>query len=119
MTFAGRRTSMAAVMSVLSYARLRTLLAVFAFLTILGLFAFESCRITHYILEPDCPARRSGDPADCPFCTQFELVPAELAPEAALPDVSELVAIAAEPETCCPLDEHQLTPRGRSPPHLS
>jgi len=106
-------------MSRLGYARLRAFLAACSLLAILGLFAFESSRIAHYILEPDCPARRSGNPADCAFCVQFELVPAELAPEVTLPDVSELVAIATETVVRFRLEEHRLTPRGRSPPHVS
>jgi hypothetical protein len=106
-------------MRALGYARLRLLLAVFAALTILGLFAFESCRIAHYVLEPNCPARESGNPADCAFCTQFELVPAELAPEAILPDLSEIIGIAAETRALCRPEEHRLTPRGRSPPTRS
>jgi len=75
--------------------RRRPLAVLLAFQAILGLGMLEIYYVAHQILEPDCPARTTGNPNTCFFCSHLSFIAVEetpactppLRPDARLMDV--------------------------------
>ncbi len=52
-------------------------LAVFAFQAVLGLGMLDVYRVAHEYLEPDCPARTTGNPNTCFICSHLSYISAD------------------------------------------
>ena len=103
----------------LGYKYLRFLLIVFVFQAIVGLVALEGYKVAHCIFEPNCPAQKSGNPADCLICAHYQLLPGESAPELTIPSSDELITLVNVSQSRWQDEEWQITPSSRSPPSIS
>lgn len=102
--------------TLLHHREFRTRLALLAFLSILGMGALQSYELIHDIYEPDCPAKKSGNPTDCLFCATFLLLAAETTPEVVLPKPAGESDFRNPPEITLQPVWQQISQLGRSPP---
>jgi hypothetical protein len=96
--------------------RLRPVLTLLVFQAVVGIFAVEGFKVVHWAMEPDCPARETGNPAACLFCSHFSLLVGETTP-ALEPPVPCRIALLGTPDDVLliPAPGEVLNP-GRSPP---
>ena len=105
--------------NVLGHKHLRILLAILVLQAGIGLLALEGYKVAHCIFEPNCPAQKSGNPADCLICAHYQLLPGESTPELAIPSSGELITLVSASQDRWQDEEWQITPSSRSPPGIS